>query len=238
MLALVSKYLLARRTLIYCHGDDLQGADAARRRRWFAVADRIVAANRYAADQLAGVFAVPRTDSPGAQWRGSGCLLSGPAACGAGSAPWPWGAQTIAQRDATGAAQRRRQVIEALPAVLRQFPDALYLIVGEGPQQGALQQRAQQLGLADRVKFAGAVGHGESPVTTAPPILFCCRTARKAAKPMACRCFSGSQCLRPASDRRQGGRHAEIVRDGENGLAGGWRQCCRDRGGDLRAAGG
>ena len=47
--ALLSKCLLFRRTLIYCHGDDLLcGKEIApQRRRWFGVADAIVAANRH-----------------------------------------------------------------------------------------------------------------------------------------------------------------------------------------------
>ena len=51
-LTLLSKYLLVRRTLIYCHGDDLQCAKefVPRRRHWFCVADKIVAANQYSVD--------------------------------------------------------------------------------------------------------------------------------------------------------------------------------------------
>ncbi len=45
--------------------------------------------------------------------------------------------------------------LAAWPAVLRSFPDARLLMVGEGPQQEVLQARARELGVAERVIFAG-----------------------------------------------------------------------------------
>ncbi|HWY31824.1 MAG TPA: glycosyltransferase, partial [Candidatus Acidoferrum sp.] len=53
--------VLKVRTLIYCHGDDLKCAKESvpRRRRWFGLADRVVAASHYAARLLAAEFGVP-----------------------------------------------------------------------------------------------------------------------------------------------------------------------------------
>lgn len=55
------------------------------------------------------------------------------------------------------------KVIEALPAILGQVPDVVYLIVGTGPQEDRLRTHAQEKGVADRVIFAGRVSDEELP---------------------------------------------------------------------------
>jgi len=47
--------------------------------------------------------------------------------------------------------------IRALPKILSQFPDVKYLVVGRGDDQPRLAKMAQDLGVADRVVFAGFV---------------------------------------------------------------------------------
>jgi phosphatidylinositol alpha-1,6-mannosyltransferase len=47
--------------------------------------------------------------------------------------------------------------IRALPKILSQFPDVKYLVVGRGDDQPRLAQLAEDLGVADRVVFAGFV---------------------------------------------------------------------------------
>ena len=46
-------------------------------------------------------------------------------------------------------------MLEAWPSVLAEFPDARLLLVGDGSLRGALERRAQDLGIADSVRFAG-----------------------------------------------------------------------------------
>jgi glycosyltransferase involved in cell wall biosynthesis len=48
-----------------------------------------------------------------------------------------------------------RYLIEALPAVLAAVPDARLLLVGEGPLRDDLERQARELGVDDRVVFAG-----------------------------------------------------------------------------------
>ena len=48
-------------------------------------------------------------------------------------------------------------LIDALPALVEQVPDARLLLIGDGPERAALEQRARELGVADRVEFAGWV---------------------------------------------------------------------------------
>jgi len=45
--------------------------------------------------------------------------------------------------------------LDAWPAVLERVPDATLLIVGEGPEEHALRAKALELGLSERVVFAG-----------------------------------------------------------------------------------
>jgi phosphatidylinositol alpha-1,6-mannosyltransferase len=47
--------------------------------------------------------------------------------------------------------------LQAMPRVLEQVPDAFYVIVGDGPNRGPLEALAAELGLRDRVVFAGQV---------------------------------------------------------------------------------
>lgn len=51
-------------------------------------------------------------------------------------------------------------VIDALV----QLPDAILVLAGKGEDENALKSQAERLGVADRVRFLGAVPHGELPV--------------------------------------------------------------------------
>ena len=50
-------------------------------------------------------------------------------------------------------------LVAALPELLLARPDIKLLLVGGGPQEANLRQQAQQLGVADKVVFAGRVPH-------------------------------------------------------------------------------
>jgi teichuronic acid biosynthesis glycosyltransferase TuaC len=51
-------------------------------------------------------------------------------------------------------------VIEALSLL----PEAILLLAGKGQDEAALKSQAERLGVADRVRFLGAVPHGELPI--------------------------------------------------------------------------
>jgi phosphatidylinositol alpha-1,6-mannosyltransferase len=55
------------------------------------------------------------------------------------------------------------RVIHALPHVLAQYPDAVYLVVGDGDDRARLEAIAAQTGVRDRVHFAGRVGADDLP---------------------------------------------------------------------------
>jgi phosphatidylinositol alpha-1,6-mannosyltransferase len=54
-------------------------------------------------------------------------------------------------------------VIAALPELCRRHPGLVYLIVGAGPARAALERRAREAGVHDRIVFAGAVPAAELP---------------------------------------------------------------------------
>lgn len=45
--------------------------------------------------------------------------------------------------------------LKAIPAVLKQFPDSVFALIGDGPLRAELESESQQLGIADNVKFLG-----------------------------------------------------------------------------------
>jgi phosphatidylinositol alpha-1,6-mannosyltransferase len=53
------------------------------------------------------------------------------------------------------------ETIEILPTLVKELANVSYLIVGDGPDAPRLRQKAKALRVADRVIFAGAVGHAE-----------------------------------------------------------------------------
>jgi phosphatidylinositol alpha-1,6-mannosyltransferase len=55
------------------------------------------------------------------------------------------------------------QLIKAMPKILEDFPDAILLLVGEGPIKQMLFNSAKQLGVLSKVVFAGRVSHHELP---------------------------------------------------------------------------
>lgn len=49
------------------------------------------------------------------------------------------------------------KVIEAMPLVLKSCPNAIYIVVGDGPYRGRLEQLVHEKGVFDKVLFAGRV---------------------------------------------------------------------------------
>lgn len=54
-------------------------------------------------------------------------------------------------------------LIEAIPEVVAEDPRARFVIVGEGPEKGALQRRVRNLGVSSFVRFAGSVPREQIP---------------------------------------------------------------------------
>lgn len=65
-----------------------------------------------------------------------------------------------------------RYLLDALPAVRRNFPDVHLTIAGFGPEEGALRGQVVQAGLDGRVRFLGAVPQAELPALYRRAALF------------------------------------------------------------------
>jgi phosphatidyl-myo-inositol dimannoside synthase len=70
---------------------------------------------------------------------------------------------TVGRLDRSERYKGHDRVIQAMPDVLRQLPDAVYLIVGSGEDQPRLERLAQDCGVADFVLFVGQVPAAELP---------------------------------------------------------------------------
>ena len=60
---------------------------------------------------------------------------------------------------------------------LVQVPDAILVLAGTGPDENALRSQAERLGVAERVRFLGAVPHGDLPLLLNAADLFVLPTA-------------------------------------------------------------
>ncbi|MCQ4046252.1 glycosyltransferase family 4 protein [Streptantibioticus rubrisoli] len=71
-------------------------------------------------------------------------------------------------------------LIRAMPEILRRVPDAVLLIVGGGPYRSALERLAAEVGVAESVRFTGAVAWEELPAHYGAGDVFAmpCRTRR------------------------------------------------------------
>jgi phosphatidyl-myo-inositol dimannoside synthase len=69
-------------------------------------------------------------------------------------------------------------LVRAMPEVLREVPDAMLLIVSDGPHRAAIEKLARELGVTDSVVFTGAVPWEEMPGHFAAGDVFAmpCRT--------------------------------------------------------------
>jgi phosphatidyl-myo-inositol dimannoside synthase len=221
-LAAPSRYFLLRRTLIYCHGDDLSCEEKAisRRRRWLRLADRIVSANQYAESLLINRFCISPKKI---------VLIQN----GVDLASFYPGPSPVSLMQKYGLAGRRvlvtvtrlvprkgvDKVLEALPAVAQSFPNVLYLIVGDGPQRTELQETAQKLRVADLVKFIGRVEHSGTRdfYNAAELVLLPNREEDGESDGLPLVFLEANACAKPVIGGRAGGT-AEVIRDGENGI--------------------
>lgn len=63
-------------------------------------------------------------------------------------------------------------VIRAFPAIAAEVPEALYIIAGDGPERGRLEELAREMGVAERVLFLGNVPQINIPALYAAADIF------------------------------------------------------------------
>jgi len=110
-------------------------------------------------------------------------------------------------------------LLEALPLVLREVPDARVLLVGGGPQEAALKEQAQTLAIGDKVVFAGRVAHKDvQRYYSVVDVLAYPRRSMRLTELVT--------PLKPLEAMAQGhllvasdvGGHRELIRDGHTGI--------------------
>lgn len=112
-------------------------------------------------------------------------------------------------------------VIQALPRVRQRVPKATYLVVGEGPDRRRLQTLAAELGVGDRVVFAGTV-----PAAVLPRLYALCDVFVMPSReePESCNVegfglvfLEANACGRPVVGGRSGGVEDAVI-DGVTGF--------------------
>lgn len=110
-------------------------------------------------------------------------------------------------------------LLSALPRILAQMQDVRVLLVGGGPQEGALKQQAHRLGIADKIVFAGRVPHEQvNRYYDLVDVLVYPRHSMRLTELVT--------PLKPLEAMAQGrlfaasdvGGHKELIRDGETGI--------------------
>jgi len=106
------------------------------------------------------------------------------------------------------------RLLEAGSRVLREFPDATFLIVGRGPERRYLERTAASLGIDENVVFAGTVAQQDLPEVYRSVDVFVTMSDRtNAGNPLFEAMMAGLPVV--ALDT---GRTSEVVRNGENGV--------------------
>ena len=74
----------------------------------------------------------------------------------------PYPQPTVVTTGHLVARKRHADVVRAVALLRDRHPALRYLVVGDGPERAALGALAAQLGIADRVEFAGQLPHDEA----------------------------------------------------------------------------
>jgi glycosyltransferase involved in cell wall biosynthesis len=105
-------------------------------------------------------------------------------------------------------------LVDALPAVVAAAPEALCVVVGDGPARGEMERRAAALGVGDRVRFAGFVDQSRVPLYyRAADVFVACYRRANVSNTLLEAMASGLAVV-----TLDNGRTREVVRHEENGL--------------------
>ena len=70
------------------------------------------------------------------------------------------------------ARKRHADVLAAMAMLTARHPQLRYEIIGDGPERGPLQAQARELGIAERVRFRGALSHPDAVTAARRATLF------------------------------------------------------------------
>ncbi len=112
-------------------------------------------------------------------------------------------------------------LIEAMPAIIKEVPQAHILMIGEGPYRSYLENRVQALGLQERVTFIGRIQYADLPRHICAGDLFVMpsrsRLAGLEVEGLGIVYLEASACGLPVIAGNSGGA-PDAVLDGETGL--------------------
>jgi len=107
-----------------------------------------------------------------------------------------------------------QHVLHAFPAILAAVPDARLEIIGDGPYRADLERLARALGIAERVRFLGALGHAAKVAALNDAQVATCPSPKEG---WGLTVIEANACGVPVVASRSPGL-VESVRDGETGL--------------------
>ncbi len=107
-----------------------------------------------------------------------------------------------------------KYAISAMPLILKKYPDAKFVIVGEGPLKRDLEKQAEELNLKNYIIFAGGIPNRELPKYYAVADLFLCPSDSEGfglifVEALLCKCCVIASDLKAIS---------EIIKNEETGI--------------------
>jgi L-malate glycosyltransferase len=106
-------------------------------------------------------------------------------------------------------------LITAIPLILKQIPQAKFIIAGEGPEEKMLKEMASSLKVMESIRFVGSIPNDELPYYLATSDVYVSTSLSDAG--LAASTAEAMACELPVITT-DFGANAEWVKDGENGF--------------------